>query len=90
MIDQALQSGPVRQKLAATIREVNARHAETGGRENPDLDRAWLRLDKALSMATIAGDQTAASKAVDRYRAEGLAAVADQAERLAAKTGGRR
>lgn len=85
MIDARLHTGTVRVKLAAAIRAVNAAHADTGTSENPGLDAAWLRLDRALSMATITGDPAAALLAIDRYRREGLAAVSDQAERLAVK-----
>ena len=85
MIDARLHTGTVRVKLADAIRAVNAAHADTGTSENPGLDAAWLRLDKSLGMATITGDPAAALRAIDRYRQQGLAAVSDQAERLARK-----
>ena len=86
-----IAAGPVRFRLASVIREVNARHAaEAGGGENADLDRAWVKLDRALNMATISGDEAAIRAAVDRYRREALAAIADQADRLARKNGGHR
>ena len=85
MIDARLHTGTVRVKLADAIRAVNAAHADGRAGENRDLDAAWLRLHRALSMATITGDPTAALRAIDRYRREGLAAVAEQSERLARK-----
>lgn len=85
MIEEQLRSGPLRVKLADAIRAVNAAHNETGGGENPDLSRAWLHLDKALQLAAVAGDQAAASKAIECYREEGIAASAHQLVRLARK-----
>jgi hypothetical protein len=79
MIDPQLQAGTVRVKLADAVRSVNAANAATGTSENPGLDAAWLRLDRALSMATITGDPGAALLAIDRYRREGLAAIEQEA-----------
>ena len=50
--------------LAAAVREVNARHAEAGSPDLPELAAAWVALDRALSLAVVAGDELAARTAV--------------------------
>lgn len=75
MISYELSAGPVRQELASAIRQVNAAHAQIGSPEIPDLKEAWTALDRSLSLAVIAGDDTNARAAVERYRERGLAAI---------------
>lgn len=80
MIAHELSTSPVRVELANAIRAVNARHAEVGAPESAQLKAAWVRLDKSLSLAVLAGEDAAARRAVDNYRAEALAAI-EQAAR---------
>lgn len=75
MIAHELSAGPVRVELANAIREVNAAHAAAGGHESPQLKECWVRLDRTLSLAVIAGDDRAARMAVDGYRTSALAAI---------------
>ena len=66
--------------LAAAIREVNAAHAAAGSPALPELEEAWITLDRSFSLATVAGDDVAAAAAVERYRARSLAAIAKAAK----------
>ena len=61
--------------LAAAVREVNARHAEAGSPHLPELAAAWVALDRALALSTVAGDDKTAQVAIDHYRATALAAI---------------
>ena len=76
MIDtRHLPSSSVRNDLTNALRQVRAAHDRIGAPELPGLKTAWLQLDRALSMASVSGDDRSARAAVERYRERGLAAV---------------
>ncbi len=79
MIATHLIHGPIRTYLAGAVRTVNARHAEVGAPELLELKEAWSRLDRSLSLASVAGDERAARAAVDSYRRDALAAIEEAA-----------
>jgi hypothetical protein len=72
-----IAAGPIRQELATAIRSVNAALAQVGDPDLPELRSEWLRLDRALSMATLTGDHEAARIAVNAYRRRSLALIAE-------------
>jgi hypothetical protein len=74
-----IRTGEIRVELATAVRYVNAAHARIGGPELPGLRDEWVRLDRSLRLATVAGDTRVARVAVDRYRRNSLAVIEDAA-----------
>lgn len=79
MIATHLTHGPIRTYLAGAVRAVNARHTEIGAPELLGLKEAWSRLDRSLTLSSVAGDEQAARAAIDAYRRDALAAIEEAA-----------
>ena len=70
-----LYSGPYAAELAAASRTVTAAQHAVGQPQLDELDHAWHHLLRVLDRCEVMGEDLRASRAIEHYVADALAAI---------------
>lgn len=75
-----LYSGPYAAELAGAVRIVSAAHRAIGQPQLDELDHAWHHLLRVLDRCEVMGEDLRATRAIEHYVKDALAAIGGAAE----------